>query len=102
MTRLRLTSDFSGSHAVYFDDEGNLTVEWYDFGPHAPYESANMLISDTDQQSALADALEIPAGDRSNADIMATIRERFQSYFEVQGYCKELGLQYTKKVNFWP
>lgn len=102
MPRLALASRFSGSHSVYFDEEALLTVEWYDHGPHAPYESANMLIFDIEQQGALADALEIPAGERSIEHLMSTIQQRFPSYFEVSGFCQKLGLQYTKKVNFWP
>lgn len=31
------------SHFAYFEDDGTLVVEWYDFGEHAPYESANLL-----------------------------------------------------------
>ena len=102
MPRLPLASDFGGSGSVYFDDEGNLIAEWYDFGPHAPYESANMLVFDTEQQRALADALEIPATDQSADDILSALRQRFPSYFEVRSFCEKLGLRYTKNVNFWP
>jgi len=102
MPRLWLASNFSGSHSVYFNDEGNLTVEWYDFGPHAPYESANMLIFDSEQQNALADALEIPATDRSAEDILSAVQQRFPSYFEVKSFCEKCRLEYTKNFSFWP
>lgn len=34
-----------GSHVAYAQ-ASDLVVEWYDFGDHAPYESANLLIFD--------------------------------------------------------
>jgi hypothetical protein len=102
MTRLRLTSRFSGSHFAYFDDEGRLTVEWYDFGPHAPYESANMLIFELGQQSLLADALGLPSTERSKMQLLAALHDRFPSYFDVKEFCEKEGLQFTNKVDFWP
>jgi len=92
----------AGSHVVYLGDDGLLIVEWYDHGPHAPYESANMLIFDTEQQRSLADALKLSAAGRSDADLLAAVQARFQSYFQVQDFCKKNGLKFTKKVDFWP
>jgi hypothetical protein len=105
MPRERLgpvSGNICGSHSVYFDEDGRLTVEWYDHGPEVPYESANMLVFDTEQQRLLADALKIPTADRSNTHLLAALQNRFQSYFQVQDFCKERALGFTKIVDFWP
>ena len=98
----QVSDNSCGSHSVYFDENGCLTVEWYDHGPNVPYESANMLVFDPEQQRQLADALEILVADRSNTHMLAALRERFQDYFQVQDFCKEKGIGFAKKVDLWP
>ncbi|MBV8684382.1 MAG: hypothetical protein JO111_16015 [Caulobacteraceae bacterium] len=91
----------SGSHSAYFED-GTLVVEWYDHGPHAPYESANMLKFDREQQAALADALGFACDERTGAGLLRAIQRRFASYFEVSEFVERAGLTYAKAVDFLP
>jgi hypothetical protein len=48
-----------GSHEAYARS-GDVVVDWYDFGDHAPYESANLLIFDPFAQHRLLTALAAP------------------------------------------
>ena len=77
-------------------------MEWYDHGPHASYESANMLVFKLDQQRLLADALEMPAADRSRPRLLAALQRRFQNYFQVKPFCEEKELTFTTTVDFMP
>lgn len=47
-----------GSHCAYARGP-ELVVEWYDFGPHAPYESANLPVFDGPAQRRLAEAVGV-------------------------------------------
>jgi hypothetical protein len=51
-TRFRMP--LPGSHSAYARADGQLVVEWYDFGDDAPYESANLLVFDGQGQAQLA------------------------------------------------
>jgi hypothetical protein len=89
-----------GAHSVYARGS-DLVVEWYDFGDHAPYESANMVIFDRPAQARLAQALEItplPSPD----DLSETISHRFDSYFDVKQFAEETGIPFAAEVDFQP
>lgn len=89
-----------GSHVSYARGR-DLVVEWYDFGNHAPYESANMLVFDQDAQDMLAKA--IGADLSLPVDMLATrVAARFASYFEVQQFAVERHIPFRKEVDFQP
>jgi hypothetical protein len=90
-----------GSHTAYIGDDGRVVVEWYDFGPHAPYESANLLDFDAAAQAALAKQLDLPPSADANALIRA-IASRFDSYFEVRRFADGAGIAYRHRVDFMP
>lgn len=89
-----------GSHQVYIRD-GDLVVDWYDFGDHAPYESGNFLIFEPVARAALAAAMELPADTVPEAHA-AFVAGRFDSYFEVRAFADERKLAYRHEVDFWP
>jgi hypothetical protein len=89
-----------GSHVAYARGK-DLVVEWYDFGPDAPYESANLLIfaKPAQEQLAVLIGLELPVKPKLLARQVA---DRFGSYFEVQDFARENKIEFLKRVNFWP
>jgi hypothetical protein len=90
----------SGSHWVY-REAGVLTVEWYDHGDAAPYESSNTITFDAEQEQALLAALELriqPGGDEA----MLALQARFSNYFSVQRFAERHSVGHTEGVNFWP
>lgn len=97
--RFRMSSK-PGSHVAYAQ-ASDLVVEWYDFGDHAPYESANLLTFDRLAQQQLAGAiglLECPS-----PDVLASeVARKFSSYFEVKAFAAERGIPFTSEVDFWP
>jgi hypothetical protein len=90
-----------GSHTVYQCDDGTVVVEWYDFGDHAPYESANLLIFDNDGQIGLGQALGLPDG-TSRDGLMRALGDRFKSYFQIREFVDAASIAYEHKVDFWP
>jgi hypothetical protein len=98
-TRHRLPSR-PGAHVAYAEGS-DLIVEWYDFGDHAPYESANLLIFRRLAQEALAAALDAPRPAAPDA-LAARIAARFASYFDVKAFAEARGIRFTSKVDFRP
>jgi hypothetical protein len=90
-----------GAHGAYARADGSLVVEWYDFGDHAPYESANLLIFDAAAQGAFAGALGLPAG-MPPQDLAAAVAKRFDSWFDVKQFARERGLPFAEDVDFEP
>ena len=89
-----------GSHTAY-ERTGELIVEWYDFGDHAPYESANLLAFDGGAQERLAEALGVaPAPDTEG--LAALVAARFTSYFEVKQFAADHGIAFRAEVDFAP
>jgi hypothetical protein len=81
--------------------EGILTVEWYDFGDDAPYESANMIHFEGPARAALARALGLPE-DAADADLLKFIQTRFPSWFEVKSFALREGIAFRSEVDFMP
>jgi hypothetical protein len=103
MTRVRLSDNEKGNaHSAYFDEEGRLVVEWYEFSEKAPYEHATMLIFNQVEQEALAGALGVPPEKQIGEALLVAIRERFDSYFAVRKFADQKRLPYKWHVNFWP
>ncbi len=92
----------SGSHSVQAADGGNLVVEWYDFGPHAPYESANMLTFNPGQQQALARALGMAWSPGDLQALAQELTDRFASYFEVREFAEREQVAFARSVDFMP
>ncbi len=90
-----------GSHTAYFDEAGDLVIDWYDFGPHAPYESANLLHFGVEAQRQLQGLLGVSAGSGTQS-FLDTIKAHFKSYFAVERFAKEQGIQFRTSVNFSP
>lgn len=88
-----------GSHVTYSRGE-DLVVEWYDFGPHAPYESANLLVFDRPAQLRLATA--------AGADVCAPhelarqLALKFDSYFDVKRLAEEHAIPFAIETDFQP
>ena len=102
-TRLRLrgTSGGGGAHSAWYDEAGKLVVSWHDFGPDAPYESANMIRFDAASQDALAGALDSaapPAGE----GLLQALAARFRSYFEVRAFASAQAIPFEAEVDFRP
>lgn len=89
-----------GAHNVYARGP-DLVVEWYDFGPHAPYESANLVIFDRPAQQALIRLLEAPAG-LTPHEFAEYLAERFTSYFEVKAFAAANGVPFASETDFYP
>lgn len=89
-----------GAHVAYARG-AELVVEWYDFGPHAPYESANLLIFDAAAQRQFAVILGIE--EYTGSDVLAAqIAGRFESYFRVKGFAEEHAIPFIAEVDFEP
>lgn len=88
-----------GSHVAYKRSH-DLVIEWYDFGDHAPYESANLLIFDQPGQQALGNALQIDIG--STDALAQAIARRFASYFEVERFAEKHAIPFTRETDFQP
>ena len=100
MTRIKLKAT-PGSHTVTAREDGSVVVDWYDFGDHAPYESANMLIFEADGVAALAKALGMPA-EASAGAIVTGLAERFDSYFTIRAFADARAAPYRHEVDFQP
>src|SRR5947209_6607874 len=94
--RLRGSGKGSGAHTAAIRPDGWLVIEWYDFGDDAPYESANMLVFDRDQQGQLGAALGLPLGERTGQALLSAIQDRFDTYFKAQRFVQENGIGFTK------
>ena len=97
-------SNGRGSHFAYYDDDGTLVVEWYDFGAHAPYESANMLRFAIAEQHQLAQTLDTPQTRPETrpdqAALLSLLQARFKTYFEVKAYALAHEIPFTDSVDF--
>ena len=100
MTRIKLKAT-PGSHTVESVEDGGIVVEWYDFGDHAPYESANMLIFGADGLPLLAAALGLAAESSADA-ILTALAERFESYFAIRAFADARAAPYRHEVDFQP
>ena len=88
----------SGSHVAYAQ-ESDLVVEWYDFGPDAPYESANLLIFDRPAQQRLALAIGL-AQCPAPHDLAYEVSHAFKSYFAVKSFATKRGIPFETAVDF--
>ena len=89
-----------GAHTCYAR-ENDVVVEWYDFGDHAPYESANLLTFDPAAQASLAKAIGLTALP-SPPELAELLASRLGSYFEVRALVDAHGVPYRHQVNFTP
>ena len=90
-----------GSHTAYMREPGELVVEWYDFGDHAPYESANLIIFDPSAQTELRRALGLSPHGNSD-DLLAQLPSRFASYFEVKKFAAGHAIAFRAETDFQP
>lgn len=97
--RNRMTAK-PGSHTAYARGS-DLVVEWYDFGDHAPYESANLLIFDRTTQIALARLMGVDKS-LSPHDLANKVAVRFDSYFQVKAFAETHGLVFATEIDFHP
>ena len=89
-----------GSHVAYARGS-DLVVEWYDFGEHAPYESANLLIFNRPAQQQLARAIGL-AECPSPHDLAYEVAHVFKSYFAVKTFATKRGIAFGTEVDFQP
>jgi len=89
-----------GAHSVYARGP-HLVVEWHDFGDHAPYESANLLIFDRPAQKALMALLDRPSNWTPH-DFASRLAARFESYFEVKSFAEANGIAFASETDFYP
>jgi hypothetical protein len=89
-----------GSHVAYARGP-ELIVEWYDFGPHAPYESANLLIFDHAAQQRLAEAIGVDPALTPHA-LAYQVALKFDSYFDVKRLAEERAIPFTTETDFQP
>jgi hypothetical protein len=94
-------SSGGGSHFAYYDDD-NLVVEWYDFGPEAPYESANMLRFAVAEYRRLAAILDPNQPPPDPEGLLVLLQANFQTYFQVRAFALEHGISFTASVDFMP
>ena len=95
-------ASLSRGHSAYFSQDGSLTIEWYDFGDDAPYESANMMSFDVDQQRALAEAIGHASSLGDRAAFLAAIQARFSTYWQVRELAETFKIAFAKSVDFQP
>lgn len=89
-----------GTHSAYARGS-DLIVEWYDHGPNAPYESANLLIFDRATQRRLAETIGVDPA-LSPHRLSNKVAARFDSYFDVRRFAETQGLAFTTEVDFEP
>ena len=87
--------------SIKIGDDGQIVVEWYDFGDDVPYESANMLLFDEKSWRQLAGAIGCADGIDALA-LAEAVAERFGSYFAIRDYVDSAGLPYEREVDFNP
>jgi hypothetical protein len=87
-------------HSAYVRD-GILTVEWYDFGEDAPYESANLIHFDPAPRAALAQSLGLDE-DAADPALLECIQARFPSWFEAKSFAQREGIAFGSEVDFMP
>ena len=92
----------SRGHSAYFGQDGSLTIEWYDFGEDAPYESANMLSFNLEQQRGLAEAIGHAPGSGDRAAFLVAIQARFSTYWQVRELAETCEIGFRKSVDFQP
>jgi hypothetical protein len=89
-----------GSHVTYARGS-DLVVEWYDFGDHAPYESASLLIFGRAAQRLLAATIDVDPT-LSPHLLSSEVASHFHSYFEVKEFATERGIPFETEVDFMP
>jgi len=90
-----------GAHTAYFKD-GRLVVKWYDFGDHAPYESANLLYFAAPAQGLLENLLRPGSETLEGLALLQAIADRFDSYWEVRTFAEANAIAFEQEVDFWP
>jgi hypothetical protein len=89
-----------GSHVAYARGS-DVVVEWYDFGDHAPYESANLLVFARPAQYQLAEGLRATE-DLAPHEIASRLAAHFKSYFEVKAFAEQHAIPFATETDFWP
>lgn len=89
-----------GAHRAYARGP-DLVVEWYDFGPHAPFESVNLLIFDRQAQHQLGRLIEAPH-DLTPHELAWRLPYRFASYFEVKAFAQANRVPFKWETSFDP
>ena len=89
-----------GSHVAYARG-CDLVVEWYDFGEHVPYESANLLVFAPPAQRQLAEAMGAPKN-LAPQEIASRIPARFECYFDVKDFAEGHAIPFETEIDFWP
>ena len=90
-------SGAAGTHWAWFVAGGQLAVEWYDHGPDALYESANLLRFEPEAAAVLL-GLVSPSQD----DALAALQRQFASWWEVKQAATERGIAFSSEVDFLP
>ena len=94
--RLAASGKGRGSHSAWFNEAGELVVEWYDFGEDVPYESANILYFGPDAQvQLLGEKLDPPLA-------LQRLGERFESWWQVKDAARRQGIAFRSEVDFQP
>jgi hypothetical protein len=88
-----------GAHSAYFESDGTLIIEWYNFGEFAPYESADMLSFSEAAQEELAIRLGC---ETEQVEILRWLAERFTTYWAVKEWATTEGLVFSHSVDFMP
>ena len=89
-----------GSHSTYARGS-EVVVEWYDFGDHVPYESANLLAFDRPAQHAIIAELKFPAGLAPDT-LAGRLALFFDSYFDVKRFAEARGIPFATEIDFQP
>lgn len=89
-----------GSHSAYARGS-DLVVEWYDFGPHAPYESANLLVFGREAQLRFAEEIGVDPA-LTPHELACEVALKFESYFDVKSFARERTIPFTSEVDFQP
>lgn len=89
-----------GAHCAYAR-AADVVVEWYDFGPEAPYESVNLIIFDRPEQRRLAQLLCDPDW-TSPHDIAGLLASRFKTYFDVKAFAEANNVPFHASHHFDP
>lgn len=89
-------SGAAGTHWAWLDGDGRLLVEWYDHGPDALYESANLLRFEP------ADAAALLGPDAPAGSTLAALQRLYPSWWAVRQAAVERGIAFTTEVDFLP
>jgi hypothetical protein len=89
----------AGSHFAYYTDDGQLVIEWYNFGEDAPYESADMISFGEDSQSKIADRLGCAKG---HIQLLKSLAASFTTYWAIKKWVRAERIAYVHSVDFMP